>query len=126
VRIGAEGKVGIFNNHVKLKNQIAASPAIPADPDEFPSVPEVFRNNQPALLTEGSADLVIDFLPSWSLRAGYEVMFMNSIALAGDNFNSGPPYPEIIFNPANPRTPFFANQGHALYHGAHLGLEYIW
>jgi len=126
VRFGAEGKVGIFNNRAKLTNRIRSNPAISAGADEFPSVPEIFRNNQVALLTEGSADLVIDFLPSWSLRAGYEVMFMNSIVLAGDNFNTGPPYPNQVFNPANPRVPFFNNQSNALYHGAHLGLEYVW
>jgi Putative beta barrel porin-7 (BBP7) len=126
VRFGSEAKVGIYNNNVKLKNAIASNPPIGADPDQFPNVAEVYRNNQPAFLTEASADLVIDFLPSWSLRAGYELMYMNSIALAGKNFNTGPPYPEVLFNPANPRTPFFAHQSDAFYHGAHLGLEYVW
>jgi hypothetical protein len=123
VRVGAEGKAGIYNNRVKLKNAIAAVPEIGIDPDTFPNAPEFFRRNQVAFLSEASADVVIDVLPSWSLRAGYEVMYMNSIALAGENFNTGSPYglPGQV-----QRVPFFANQGHALYHGAHAGLEYVW
>jgi hypothetical protein len=123
VRIGAEGKVGIFNNRVKLKNYMASTPPIASEPEEFQAVAEVFRNNQVAFLTEASVDIVFDVLPSWSLRAGYEVLYMNSIALAGENFNTGSPYG--LQNQV-PRVPFFADQGHALYHGAHAGLEYIW
>lgn len=123
VRVGAEGKVGIYNNRFKLENRIAANPPIDADPDEFPSVPEIFRNNQVAFITEGSADVVIDVLPSWSLRAGYEVLFINSIVLSGDNFNTGSPFG---LPNQTPRVPFLADQSHAFYHGFHAGLEYIW
>jgi hypothetical protein len=123
VRIGAEGKVGIFNNRVKLKNYMASTPPIDSEPEEFPAVAEVFRHNQVAFLTEASVDIVFDVLPSWSLRAGYEVLYMNSIALAGENFNTGSPYG--LQNQV-PRMPYIADQGHTLYQGAHAGLEYIW
>jgi hypothetical protein len=123
VRVGAEGKAGLYNNRVRLHSAMPATPPIDSEPGEFPEVAETFRRNQVAFITEASADVVVDILPSWSLRAGYEVMYINSIALAGENFNTGSPYGLVG---QEPRVPFFASQGHALYHGAHVGLEYIW
>jgi hypothetical protein len=66
---------------------------------------------------------VIDVLPSWSLRAGYEVLFMNSLVLAGENFNSASPYGLVG---QAPREPFLFDQGSAFMHGGHVGVEYIW
>jgi len=123
VRVGAEGKAGIYNNRMQVRNVMQATPPIAGDPEAFPNAPEIFRRNQVAFLTEASADVVIDLLPSWSLRAGYEVLYMNSIALAGENFNTGSPFG---LQGQVPRIPFFDNQGHAIYHGGHLGLEYVW
>jgi hypothetical protein len=68
-------------------------------------------------------DIVADILPSWSIRAGYEVLYMNSIVLAGENFNTASPYG---LGQQAPRIPFVAEQGHQLYHGGHVGLEFIW
>lgn len=126
LRIGTEGKVGIYNNRLRLRNSVVSSPMIDSAEDEFPAVAEDFRRHQAAFITEASVDVVADILPSWSLRAGYEVMYINSIALAGENFNTGPPYPEVAFDEPNPRVPFLAGQGHALFTGFHAGVEYIW
>jgi hypothetical protein len=53
---------------------------------------ERFADNEAAFITEASIDLVADILPSWSIRGGYEILFLNSIVLAGDNFNTASPY----------------------------------
>jgi hypothetical protein len=66
---------------------------------------------------------VADILPSWSLRAGYEVLFINSLVLAGENFNTASPYG--LPGQAT-RVPFLFDQGNALYHGGHVGIEFIW
>lgn len=119
LRIGAEGKVGLFNNHYTLSNVITTTP-VGTTP---PSLMESFHQNQPALISEASADIVADVLPSLSLRAGYEVLFMNSLVLAGENFNTASPYglPGQV-----PRVPFVFDQGNAFMHGFHAGIEYIW
>ncbi len=39
-----------------------------------------------------SIDLVADIMPSLSVRVGYEVLFLNELVLAGDNFNQTSPY----------------------------------
>jgi hypothetical protein len=119
LRIGAEGKVGLYNNHYNLFTVIASTPPVGGPPDLI----ESFSDNQAALISEASADIVADILPSWSIRAGYEVLFLNSVVLAGENFNTGSPYDE----PGQvARIPFLMDQGDVLMHGFHVGMEYIW
>ncbi|MEX2306214.1 MAG: BBP7 family outer membrane beta-barrel protein [Pirellulales bacterium] len=130
LRLGGEGKVGLYNNHYTLENRVESfpgtTPTVPPTPS--PDLFERFRENQPALIAEASVDLVADILPSWSLRVGYEVLFINSIVLAGDNFNTGSPFNQgPVDNTFGPlRVPFVDDQNDVLYHGGHVGLEYIW
>jgi hypothetical protein len=119
LRVGAEGKVGIFNNHYELDNIITTFPPGTTPP----SLIERFDDNEVALISEASVDLVADILPSWSIRAGYEIIFMNSIVRAGENFNIASPYG---LPGQAPRIPFVAEQGHQHFHGGHVGLEFIW
>ncbi len=62
-----------------------------------------------------------DLFPSLSFRAGYEVLFLNELVLAGDNFNPTSPYGN-----QGTRVPFVDNNGELFYHGGHVGIEYIW
>lgn len=118
LRVGAEGKVGIYNNHYTLQNTITTTPI-----DGPPSLAERFDDNEVAFISEASVDVVADILPSWSIRAGYEILYLNSVVLAGDNFNTASPYG---LAGQDPRVPFVAEQGHQFYHGGHVGLEFVW
>ena len=64
--------------------------------------------------------MVIDILPNWSIRGGYEILFMNSVVLAGENFNTASPYG---LPGQTPRMPFVADQGDNFYHGGHWALN---
>lgn len=122
LRAGTEIKVGVFDNHYKLSNTFTTFD----DTGTATLVSDYFEKDIPAFISEASVDIVADVLPSWSIRAGYEVQFLNSLVLAGENFNTGTVYgnePGVLL-PA--RVPFFYDQGHALYHGFHVGAEYIW
>ena len=119
MRIGAEGKAGIYNNHLSVDTAIVPTPFVAGPPTLF----EEFDENKVAFIGEFSADIVIDLLPSWSLRAGYEAMWLNSLALAGENFNTASPFG---LPGQTPGVPFLADDGEALYHGWHLGTEYVW
>ena len=79
------------------------------------------REAKVAFLTETSIDLVADILPSLSVRAGYEILFMDSLVLAGENFNETSPYGN-----QGQRVPFVNDDGEMFYHGGHVGIEYIW
>ena len=119
VRIGAEGKVGIYNNNYVLDNVLITTPEAGAPPD----LNERFASNNGAFISDASVDVVVDILPSWSLRAGYEVLFINSLVLAGENFNTASPY-ELPGQ--TPREPFLFDQGHVFLHGGHVGVEFVW
>jgi hypothetical protein len=117
VRIGSEAKAGIYDNHYRLANRISTTPYAIQPPALF----EEFKKDQPAFITEGSVDLVADILPSVSFRIGYEVLFLDNLVLAGDNFNQTSPYGN-----QGPRVPFVDDNGSLFYHGGHVGIEYVW
>jgi len=122
LRAGAEAKVGVYNNHYTLDNTFATVPVSPTPP----TLNEHFEKDIPAFIGEASIDVVADLSPSWSLRAGYEVHFLNSLVLAGENFNTGTVYTGVADVQLPPRVPFLFNQGDAFYHGGHIGAEYVW
>jgi hypothetical protein len=117
LRVGSEAKVGIYDNHSRLANRIATTPAGIQPPALF----EEFKDDHAAFITEGSFDVVADILPSVSIRAGYEVLFLNELVLAGNNFNQTSPYGN-----QGPRVPFVDEHGELFYHGGHVGIEYVW
>mgnify|MGYP001450441969 CR=1 FL=1 len=107
LRLGGETKVGIYNNRFKYYNA-ATLPDQDLDP---------FNNdgNQVAFAGEASLDLVADILPSFSIRGGYRVLYMNSLVTVGNNID-----------PAELVSTTVYTQADALFHGFHAGLEYIW
>jgi hypothetical protein len=66
LRIGAEGKAGLYANRYQLTSQVVTFPNTVTPPTFF----EEFKDTEPALIAEASADVVADILPSISLRAG--------------------------------------------------------
>ena len=115
LRIGTEGKAGIYNNQTEVINSGVSS-------DGTPSINERFDDDQLAFIGEQRVDLVADVLPSVSIKVGVEALFINSVVLAVENFNTGSPYP----GEGPVRVPFVADQGDALYYGYHAGIEYVW
>lgn len=118
IRLQTEGKVGIFNNDIDVQTTFATSDDNPAP------FTEAFSNNQVAFITDARLTLIVDVLPSVSIKAGYDVLFLNSIATAVDNINfTGIP---AGVTGIGARVPAFADESDAVFHGAHIGLEYIW
>ncbi|HEX3598693.1 MAG TPA: BBP7 family outer membrane beta-barrel protein [Lacipirellulaceae bacterium] len=125
LRVGAEGKAGIYDNHYDLTTHIrdgnVGSLTDVITPDEF-------SKDKPAFIGEASLDMVADITPSISLRVGYEILFLDSLVLAGDNFNQTSPFGNQM--DANsvviPRVPFVHDNDTLFYTGAHAGIEYTW
>jgi hypothetical protein len=109
LRIGAEGKAGIYNNRFKYRH----ATTLP-DPsfDDFDFSTD---GNQIAFVGESRCDLVADILPSFSIRGGYRVMYLSSLATVGNNIDTSDLASTAVLTQAD-----------ALYHGFHAGLEYIW
>jgi hypothetical protein len=52
------------------------------------------------------------------LRAGYQALFIDGVALAVDNFNTVSPF--------SVRDSFLDNSGNVTFHGAAAGFEWTW
>jgi len=109
LRLGFEGKAGIYNNRFKFRHETN----IP-DPD-ITNLDFSTDGNQVAFAGESTVDLVADILPSFSIRGGYRVLYLNSLVTVGNNIDVVNFIPEEL-----------NDQADALYHGFHAGLEYIW
>jgi len=114
LRIGGEAKTGFYNNRFKFRHSgdfpaLAQGANPPADFDVSA------EGNQVAFAAEGGITMVADILPSWSIRGGYQVLYLNSLATAGGNVDQ-----------SNISSTAVLTQAHALYHGFHGGVEWIW
>ncbi|MEN1679915.1 MAG: hypothetical protein AAGJ46_09995 [Planctomycetota bacterium] len=132
LRVGAETKFGLFNNDYELQTVFSTSD------NGIEQLYERTGNDQAAFIGELKFMMVADILPNMSIRGGYEVLFMNSLALVGPNYNPGSPYVftgadldgDGVGDPATdvvpPRDEFRLDQGNVAFHGWTLGFEYIW
>lgn len=117
LRFGTEVKAGIYDNDFKLEHNYTLFDG--AEAFDFINAEE--SDDEVAFIAEASVDLVADILPSWSLRIGYEVLFIDSVVLAGENFNEQSPFGNQgdFVVPDDEQSDIF-------YHGGHAGIEYIW
>lgn len=109
LRVGGETKAGIYNNRFKYRHATSI-------PD--PTITDVdfsTDGNQVAFAGEASFDMVADILPSFSIRGGYRVLYLNSLVTTGNNIVPTDVASTALFTQAN-----------AVYHGFQAGLEYIW
>lgn len=120
MRVGGEIKAGVYNNSYVMASSTLAS-------DGSPSSSSRTEGDQVAFLTEAKVTAVANITPSLSVRAGYEVLFMNELANSGDNLLNSMPYGDINNISANsPAGVPASTDAEALFHGAHAGLEYTW
>ncbi|MCH7753001.1 MAG: hypothetical protein IH898_12730 [Planctomycetes bacterium] len=110
LRVGCEGTTGIYNNRFKFRHTTTYS----ADgaPDDLDVNTE---GNQIAFAAEGEATVVADILPSWSIRGGYRVLFLNSLVTAENNIDQ-----------TDIASTTVQTQAGLLLHGFHGGVEYVW
>lgn len=120
IRFLAEGKVGIYNNDIRVGSTFTTDDNTPGD---F-ALP-VFNENQVAFISDARLTLIVDVLPSLSLKAGYEVLFLNSIATSVDNLDFAA-VSDVISGLDTAPAAVLNDQSDAVFHGAHFGLEYIW
>lgn len=122
LRLGGEFKAGIYGNHSRQSTQMVAGSA---GNQIFDSL-ENAKVNEAALVSEANLMAIYKVNHKWTLKAGYSFLFIDGVALAIENFNPEPPTfsgaPAFVFN----RTPFLNTGGNVFYHGASLGLEYMW
>jgi hypothetical protein len=120
--VGSELKAGIYNNNVDVESVVVSN--------SVPKASEKLSKDRAAFLIEGSTQAIYRLTYSWTLRGAYNVMYVDKVALAPENFNSRlttslPPTPQIQAFGIN-RAPFLDATGYALYHGFSFGAEFLW
>jgi hypothetical protein len=127
LRLGAEGKAGVYNNRFGLRHTVDipesnyTDRALTIDNDDFTINDE---DDHAAFVGEVSVDLVADILPSVSLRVGYRALYLSSLATVGNNV-----FPNEIVDAINTDAVpdrVVLSQAGVVYHGLNGGIEYIW
>ncbi|TWU28063.1 BBP7 family outer membrane beta-barrel protein [Bythopirellula polymerisocia] len=111
LRIGLDGKAGVYNNRYDF-TAIGNFADIGNSPDDYNLSTS---GDNLAFVGEFGVNMVMDLLPSWSLTAGYKVLYMDNLAIVGPNIDT------TNFVPAT----FFVEDD-LLYHGFNVGTEYVW
>lgn len=115
---GVEGKGGIYGNHAETDTLVSSN--------SIPSGTEALSDGKTAYVTEFTASTVYRLTYSWSFRASYNVLYVDNVALAQENFNTRDLSNAIgsgAFT-AN-RVPFINTDGEALYQGFTLAGEWM-
>jgi hypothetical protein len=113
VRVGVEGKSGIFYNRADQLTRISATSLAP------PTL-EALNIDTIAFLAELNLLGVYRFNENFSVRAGYQFLYVDGVALATENFNPGAPFV------AGARNVAINHSGAIFYHGATGGFEWMW
>ncbi len=121
LQVGVEGKGGIFGNHAEVEAQIFSN--------SIPGAREHLQDGKTAYLSELTASLVYRLSYSWSLKTSYNLLYVDNVALAPENYNTrdlsnalGSGTGAFTVN----RFPFIDVDGEVLYQGWSIGGEYLW
>ncbi len=111
LRLGVESKVGIYNNRFNFRHfgDFPEATGAPADFDVAVNGDDV------AFAADAKLMMVADISSSFSLRLGYEVLYMNSLATAANSVDF-----------TNIASTTVSTTADALYHGFNGGFEYVW
>ncbi len=113
--VGAELKAGVYGNMADQDTAITAT-------NLNPPVAEALADQDVAFVGEAGVMAIYQLFPWLSLRGGYQLLYLDGIALAPENFNTVAPFPPFSSN----RTVFLNDNGDAFYHGFTAGLECLW
>jgi hypothetical protein len=113
LRLGGELKAGVFGNHMNANTIIGVNTG--ADP-----FVENLDGNDVSFVGEANILATYRLNDQWTLRGGYNFVFVDGVALAPENFNPVPPFGPLT------RTPFINDNGNVFYHGWNAGLEFMW
>jgi hypothetical protein len=116
IRAGIEWKGGVFGNHADSSTLITAN-SLPN------AIQEGIDDGRTAYLGQFTAALSYRLSYSWAFRTSYQLIYIDNVALAPENFNATPP---ALFAPSAARTAQINVDGEVLYTGYTIGAEYTW
>lgn len=119
LQVGVEGKAGVYGNHAEVESQIFSN--------SIPGAREHLQDGKTAYLGELVVSAVYRLSYSWSVKASYNVLTVQNVALATENFNT-----RDINNALGQgaftinRYPFLNADADLYYQGWSIGGEYLW
>ena len=120
IKMGVEFKTGIYNNRSHQNTSIFAN-SLPSF--GIPEIQESAVDNRTAYITQLSPQLVYRLNYSWAFRTSYQVLWIDNVALASNNFNGNPP---SLFLPGSSRVATINNSTDIVYQGFTAGVEFTW
>ncbi len=116
LRLGLDGKAGIYGNNVKINTTMDGH-----DPyDNYIAfiTPEALGNDVVSFIGELQFLMTYQVSHNFTVRGGYQMMFVEGVAIAMENFN-----PTLA---VNERIPLVVDDGSLFYDGFTIGAEYMW
>lgn len=120
VKVGTELKTGIYNNDTSQDTYIFAS-SLPLL--GTPDIRENFQADRASYVTQFNTQLWYRLNYSLAFRTSYQLLCIDNVALATENFNGTPP---SLFLPNSARTVGINNSADIVYQGFTFGAEFMW
>lgn len=116
LRAGGEIQAGVYGNHMNINTTIGSN-------QNTPDLTERLEANDVSFI--GQINLLATYRINyqWTVRGGYQFLYVDGVALAPENFN---PVPLGFNNPFDPRVALVNDNGNVFYHGWNVGLEFMW
>ena len=117
--LGVEGKSGIYGNHAEVESTVVAN--------SIARGREFLQDGRTAYVSEFTASTVYRLTYAWSFRASYNLLYVDNVALAQENFNTRDISNSIGGGAFTPdRFAFINTDGEALYQGFTLAGEWAY
>lgn len=119
IHVGVEAKSGIYGNHAETEANIFAN--------SIPLGRELLSDGKTAFVTDFAVKSVYRLTYSWSLTSSYNLLYLDNVALAAENYNVRDINNIIgLGSFTNQRRPFIDTDGEVFYTGYGVGAEYTW
>ncbi|HUP81653.1 MAG TPA: BBP7 family outer membrane beta-barrel protein [Pirellula sp.] len=115
VKVGVEMKSGVYNNRAHQSTAIIAN-SLPN------SVTEEVLSNRVAYISQIAPQAYYRLNYSWAVRSSYQLIYIDGVALATENFNAAPP--TALLNTG--RVPRIESDAEIVLQGFTVGAEYTW
>lgn len=112
-QIGTEGKAGIYGNRMKQTTLINAE-------SFMDTITERATKSRASFVGEAAVMGTWRLTQQLTLRGGYQMVYVDGVALAPDNFNTEPPFLQ------GARSASVVDNGFVFYHGFTGGVEWMW
>ncbi|MBA2115062.1 hypothetical protein [Bremerella alba] len=113
------GEIGVYGNRATYDSTIALN-------DAATIIQETASSRRASMVLEAGFLSTFKIVPRGTLRAGYQIVYIDGIALGSDSFNfeTGGALP--LGTALAGRQASINDNGNALYHGPTVGFEYTW